>query len=187
MNIVLIGGRGAGKTGISSQLFNFLKLPIFQLDSLIVYEENGLSIPEIVEKHGWHYFRDVEYRVVYKASKMKNVIIDCGGGVVVDIDENGNEFFSERKVNALKSTGKIFFLNNDIEILEKRITGDNNRPDLSKILSFREIIERRIPFYQKAADYEIYLKNISCKKAAKKIIKISNYSDLVKYNHRLII
>ena len=32
------------------------------LDDLIVYEA-GMSIPEIVDKHGWHYFRDLEFEV----------------------------------------------------------------------------------------------------------------------------
>ncbi len=172
MNIVLIGGRGVGKSGISRRLLIRLKRPIFHLDELIVYEENALSIPEIVEKHGWAYFRDVEYKVAAKAARMKDVIIDCGGGVVVDLDENGNEIFSERKVNALKATGKIFFLNNEISTLEKRIAGDENRPNLSSVAGFREIMERRIPFYRKAADYELNLQNMSRNRAAKKIIKI---------------
>ena len=179
MNIVLIGGRGVGKSKISRLLSCKLKRPVFPLDELIVYEENGKSIPEIVEDHDWHYFRDVEYKVAEKVSKLDDAIIDCGGGIIIDLDENGNEYFSERKINALKKTGYIIWLTDDLEYLAKKIQDDPNRPDLSKTKSFMEIMERREPFYRKAADYIYSKKNIRKKRAVKEIIKILQNNNVI--------
>lgn len=37
-------------------------------------------------------------------------LVDAGGGVVVDLDANGQEVFSERKVNKLKETCAIVYV-----------------------------------------------------------------------------
>jgi shikimate kinase len=172
MNIVLIGGRAVGKSKVSRRLFYVTKRPVFQLDELIVYEENGMSIPEIVEKHGWKYFRDVEYKVVQKVSKLDDIIIDCGGGVIVDLDENGNEVYSERKVNELKNNGFIIWLTLDVDEVIEKIENDPSRPDLSKEKSFKEIMQRRMPFYKQAADMVFPMHGHTKKTAAEEIIKI---------------
>ena len=154
-NLILIGGRGCGKSSVCRRIQAFDKrFKTFVLDDLIVYEA-GMSIPAIVEAHGWRYFRDLEYKVCQKAASAFDgwTLIDAGGGVVVDLDENGNEMYSERKVEALKANGgKVVFLDRDIEYLCRRIAGDSNRPDLSATASFTEIMERRHPCYSRAAD-----------------------------------
>jgi len=165
-NLVLIGGRGCGKSSIGRRLLATDKrFKLMSLDELIVYEANGQSIPEIVEERGWRGFRDLEYEVVAKASAWSEfALIDAGGGVVVDLDEEGNEVFSDRKVEALRAAGLVVYIQRDVDYLISRIEGDSNRPDLSASQSFREIMDRREPFYQQAADIVI-----SAKKNKKKI------------------
>ena len=63
MNIVLIGYRGTGKSAVAGILSQKLGWPVLGLDNLIVEREH-CSIPEIVEKFGWDYFRDVESSLV---------------------------------------------------------------------------------------------------------------------------
>ena len=72
--------------------------------------------------------------------------------MVVDLDEDGQEVFSERKVSALKRHILIVYLERDPEYLLSRIQGDTNRPDLSESESFLEIMERRSPWYEQSAD-----------------------------------
>ncbi|GAH72394.1 unnamed protein product, partial [marine sediment metagenome] len=62
MNIVLIGMRGSGKTAVGRILAQKLGRELIEMDELIVGKA-GLSIPEIVEKHGWERFRDLEEEV----------------------------------------------------------------------------------------------------------------------------
>ena len=112
MNIIIIGMRGAGKSNVSRRLAVLTKRPPLSTDMMIEYENGGRSIPEIIKAHDgdWRYFRDTEFETIQKLCKMDGLIIDCGGGVIVDLDENGEETFSDRKVGALKKTGKIIWL-----------------------------------------------------------------------------
>ena len=153
-NLALIGGRGCGKSSVGKRLArtnrNFM---LFSLDALIRYESKAASIPEIVEERGWAGFRDLEFEVVEKVSAFQSgALIDCGGGVVVDLDEEGKEVFSDRKVSALKRHSLVVYLERDPEYLLSRIQDDANRPDLSASESFLEIMERRSPWYEQTAD-----------------------------------
>jgi shikimate kinase len=154
MNIVLIGMRGAGKSNISRRLCVLMKRDVVSSDLLIQYENEGKSIPEIVQDNqgNWRIFRDMEYNVVKKIAALDGLIIDCGGGVIVDLDENGNEVFSSRKVDLLREKGIVVWLKGDIARLAQKTKGDATRPTLDESKSAEEIMKRRLPFYEQAAD-----------------------------------
>jgi len=154
-NLALVGGRGSGKSSITRRILRREKrFMLFSLDDLIRYEEGGRTIPEIVASGGWRHFREVEHEVTRKVSAFEGrALIDCGGGVVVDLDPRGHEVYSVRKVEALKRRGKVVYLQRDVDYLLGRIAGDANRPDLSETRSFVEIMERRDPWYRRAADF----------------------------------
>jgi shikimate kinase len=156
-SLALIGGRGCGKSSVSKRLArrnkNFMLLSI---DTLIRYERGGMLIPQIVEREGWAGFRKLEYEVVCRVAAFESgALIDCGGGIVVDLDSGGHEVYSKRKVAALKRSSAIVYLSRDFEYLRGRIKGDVNRPSLSNAEGFIEIMERRDPWYRKAADHVI--------------------------------
>ncbi len=154
-NLVLIGGRGCGKSSVSKRLARLNRnLMLFSLDALIRYEAGGLPIPEIVEREGWSGFREREFEVVRRLSAFRGgALLDCGGGVVVDLDAGGDEVFSQRKVEALRRHGLVVYLRRDPRYLADRIGADPNRPTLSDRRSFLEIMERRDPWYRQAADW----------------------------------
>ncbi|MBF0439441.1 MAG: shikimate kinase [Magnetococcales bacterium] len=157
MNIVLIGPRGVGKSSLGRKLALLTKRPILSTDLLISYESHGLSIPEIIRQHhgDWRPFRDLEYAVVKKIALLDGLIIDAGGGIVVDLDEQGNECFSHRKITELKRNGFLIHLAGDPVRLAQKIAQDDNRPPLSATHSESAIMRRREPFYQQAADLTI--------------------------------
>jgi shikimate kinase len=135
---------------------------LFSLDDLIRYEAGGLTIPEIVAAEGWSRFREREYAVVKKVSAFeRGALLDCGGGVVVDLDENGEEVYSERKVARLREHGLVVYLRRRTSYLVERISGDANRPSLSDESSFRDIMKARHPWYRAAADFEIDCADLS--------------------------
>jgi shikimate kinase len=82
MNLVLIGYRGTGKSVVAARLVEKLPMTVVSLDEEIE-REAGLSIPEIVKKHGWSWFRDLESEITKRLSAMDNLILDTGGGVVL--------------------------------------------------------------------------------------------------------
>lgn len=169
---MLIGGRGCGKSSIARRIKRINKrFTLFELDALIRYEAGGMTIPELVRDQGWRQFRELEYRVVKQVSAFPSgALVDCGGGVVVDLDQDGNEVFSERKVEALKRNGLVVYVQRDIDYLLDKIAGDADRPPLSDNASFTEIMARRDPWYRQAADLVIKGKRHSKQALAERIL-----------------
>ncbi len=166
--------RSVGKSNISRRLSLLTKWPVLSTDLLIEYENGGKSIQKIIaETDGdWKLFRQMEYQVVQKISNFDNVIIDCGGGIVVDIADDGTEIYSERKVDLLKANGQVIWLKADIERLAAKVKGDQRRPTLDESRSAQEVMQRRIPFYQQAADIVLDVEGKRRRKTARKIYRL---------------
>jgi shikimate kinase len=171
MNIVLTGMRGVGKSNISRRLSLLTKWPVLSTDLLIEYENGGKSIQEIMAENGgdWRAFREMEFQVLQKISRFDQVIVDCGGGVIVDLADDGSEIYSERKVNLLKANGQIVWLKDDIEFLAAKVKGDQRRPTLDETKSAEELMRRRLPFYEQAADLVLDIEGRGRRKTARRL------------------
>lgn len=141
-NIVLVGLMGSGKTLVSKALSQKLKVKSFSVDEIIVTKEKK-SIADIVADKGWPYFRELEHKAVKKLSVKKGIIIDCGGGVVLN----------PKNVKLLKTNGIIFHLKASPEVIYNRLKGDQTRPLISgpnpKAL-IKAILKERLPLYNQA-------------------------------------
>ena len=148
MNIVLIGYRGTGKSTIGRKLAGQSGRKLVSTDNEII-RRAGRSIPDIVAAHGWEYFRDLESQVCQDFASGDNLIIDTGGGAVLRGDN----------VDALRRTGRLFWLTASVETIKVRIGGDTQRPSLTGGKSFvdeiDEVLRERTPKYQAAADQTI--------------------------------
>ena len=82
MNIVLIGYRGTGKSTVGKVLAGRLGRTLVSTDAEIV-RRAGQPIPEIVAKHGWEYFRDLESTVCQELATREGLVIDTGGGAIL--------------------------------------------------------------------------------------------------------
>jgi shikimate kinase len=148
MNLVLIGYRGTGKSAVAEILSQRLGMDAVSLDAEIV-REAGMSIPEIVEKHGWPWFRDLESEIAGRFSLRDDLILDTGGGVILRPDNT----------EKLRRGGVLFWLWASVEVIAHRIREDNERPALTEGKSFvdeiAEVLSERLPLYRAAADREI--------------------------------
>jgi len=165
MNIVLIGYRGTGKRVVGELLAARLRMQCIGMDVEIV-KRAGMSIPEIVKKYGWQKFRDIESEEARELSGFDNIVIDTGGGVI-ERPEN---------IEALKTNSRIFWLKASVDRIVSRIQGGTERPALTAGKTFTEevteVLERRIPKYKKAAQYEIDTDELTPEQVADRIIKI---------------
>ncbi len=140
--MVLIGFMGAGKSLIASQLSKKLRKEVVETDRLIELKENR-TISDIFKDLGEPYFRKVEKQIVFEVSKRRNIIIDCGGGTVLDEESRQN----------LKKSGTLIYLSALPETIFDRIKHQGQRPLLGDNMSVERItvlLKQRKPIYEQA-------------------------------------
>ena len=141
-NIVLIGFMGCGKSLTSNKLAETLGRQVISTDKLVEQKE-GQSIDEIFNKSGEGYFRRVEKEIIKEISDQGGMIIDCGGGVVMDDENMAN----------LKKNGCVIYLSASPESIYNNIKHRSHRPLLKVAdpqLEIAELLEERKPYYEKA-------------------------------------
>lgn len=162
-NIILIGMRGSGKTIVAKLLAQKLNKQCVELDEIIV-KKVGLTIPEIVEKNGWDFFRNKESEVVKEISSRNGKVVSTGGGVIT----------RPQNVDALKKNGIFVYLNASVETLLKRIRDNSSRPALTNKKSLKEemedILKQREHQYRKVADEVIDTDDLNPVEVTDKII-----------------
>jgi shikimate kinase len=164
MNLVLIGYRGTGKSAVAEILSRKLGMPAVSLDEEIV-REAGMPIPEIVEKRGWPWFRDLEAEIAERFAARDGAILDTGGGVILRPDNT----------EKLRRNGVLFWLKASVDVIVQRIQESTQRPSLTEGRSFleevEEVLSQRLPLYQAAADREIDTDPRTVSEVAEEIIR----------------
>ncbi len=161
-NIVLIGFMGCGKSMVARALSKRLKRECLITDRLIEDRE-GQSIAGIFEKKGEAYFRALEHAVIKEISLRQGIIIDCGGGVVLN-NEN---------LQLLKTNGIVFHLQASVEVIYERIKHESHRPLLAgpdPLGSLKLLYQQRLPLYDQA-DYIIDANDASIEGPIAEILK----------------
>jgi shikimate kinase len=152
-NIAFIGARGAGKSKLSRKFGKRTGRVVLSTDTLVSYEAGGRTVARIVADEGWAGFRAREAALLDKIGAMREIVIDCGGGILVDTGgdlPDGSEVFSERKAAKLRSIAHIVYIRRDLDWLIDRVGQDAQRPDLGG--DYRRLLERRLPWYEQVAD-----------------------------------
>lgn len=138
-SLVLTGMMGSGKTTVGRLLARHLQLPFIDLDEEIEREQKA-TINDIFSKYGEAAFRKIEKQKLANLLHRQTAVIATGGGAV--LDEGTRAVLFEAAITV--------WLNVDVEILAKRVKGDETRPllkgdDPKKAL--RRILESRVPYY----------------------------------------
>ena len=153
-NITIIGMRGAGKSNVSRRLSVLIKRPVFATDTMVEYEALGRCVSDLVAAQGWPAFRERELLVLQKILHLRGIIIDAGGGLIVDLVD-GAEVFSERKAGLLRAAGPVVWLRGDVERLVAKVETKANRPALVDPALLLQAMHARQPFYERAATHII--------------------------------
>lgn len=176
-NVSLIGPRGVGKSKVSRKLSKLTGMPVVSTDMIAVYELGGISIPEFIRRTDgdWKTFRELEYRIIERLKSSEGIILDCGGGILFDLDDKGIEIPSSRKIELLRSISIVFGLSRSVEALVEKIQNDPTRPPLSAVTSYRSILETRLPHYQNASDYYLPIDDLKVEEICSRILQKIEY------------
>lgn len=173
MRFAFIGPRGAGKSKISRKFSKLTKRLLLSTDQLVCYEAEGRTIEEIIQEEGWISFRRREFELLKKLDKMKkNIILDCGGGILFDIDPLTNEEIeSKQKIELLKKDTMVIYILRDKEWLLYKGLKNAQRPDLNKNKEYSLILNARLPVYEKYADYILDMRYQSLEEGIEELLK----------------
>lgn len=163
-HISLIGFMGVGKSTISRELNHQTGRPEVDTDQRIV-EEQGCSIATIFEEKGEPFFRELETALIDELGTEPPSIISCGGGMAI------------RDLNAkkLQAIGEIVLLTAEPETIYERVKDSTNRPLLNGNMNvdyIRGLMEKRRPFYEKAATIRVATDGKTVSEIAKEIIAL---------------
>lgn len=146
-NIFLIGFMGSGKSTIAAGMKRRYGMQVVEMDEELS-ERAGMSIPEIFERFGESYFRDLETEYLKDIQRKSDQVISCGGGIVL----------RPENVQIMKKQGAVVLLKASPETVLKRVKKNDDRPLLrgkKNVESIVELMEQRRERYEAAADLVI--------------------------------
>jgi shikimate kinase len=155
-NIYLIGIMGSGKSTIGRLLAKETNKTMVDTDAMVEAEAQK-SIMQLFDQDGEPYFRTLESMALYRLSLQKDLIVSCGGGIVL----------LKPNIELMKASGIIVYIKRSVESIEKNITAVK-RP-LLKNRRLGEIFEQRKDLYATTCDIEI-LNERSPKDAVRQIM-----------------
>lgn len=141
-NIYLIGMPGCGKSSLMSDVKKRLSVASLDLDSYIE-EKNGKTISEIFED-GEIAFRLLETKALKEVSKLDNLLVATGGGIVT----------AEENIEIMKKSGKIIFIDASPDFIISNCSL-SDRPLLKDKNRIYDLYKARISLYRTCADVTI--------------------------------
>ena len=165
--------KNCGKSTLALNISKRFKMRLIKIDDLIeklYFQKKGekLSFREIHKKYGADYFRTLENEILNNliGKKIKNSVIDCGGGTVLN----------ESNQLILKQIGLLTWINLDQNINFNRII-KNGIPAFFKYQndprkSFDELVKQRFPIYKQLADCILELTDEDEERVLNKFIEL---------------
>ncbi|MCD6583472.1 MAG: shikimate kinase [Candidatus Omnitrophica bacterium] len=142
-NIYIVGFMGTGKTTVGKLLAKRLNREFIEMDEEIEKKENK-KIVDIFSLYGESYFRKVVKEVLKEIAERKNLVVSCGGGIVID----------RENLQILKATGIPVCLEASVEVIYERTKRHTHRPLLNvadprkkieELLAYRSSFYHQVP------------------------------------------
>ena len=163
-NIYLIGFMGSGKSAVCSRLHELTGMEVVEMDAILADNEK-MTINDIFATKGEEYFRDKETELLTQLSDESRKAVSCGGGAIL----------RPQNVSLMKESGKIILLSAKPETIYNRLKDNDDRPLLHGNMNvpfIAEMIEKRRPRYESAADYTITVDNKSLDDICREILSL---------------
>ena len=140
----MIGMPGSGKSTVGVLLAKRLGLGFIDTD-LLIQEQAGRTLQEIVDQDGYKALRHIEEEVLLNLN-VQHKVISTGGSAV----------YSAAAMAHLKASGTVIFLDIPLALVIERIgdyslRGISRRPDQS----LEALFEERLELYSRFADLSV--------------------------------
>lgn len=143
-NIVLIGMPGVGKSTVGVILAKVLGYQFLDAD-LVIQQQEGKLLKEIIAEVGTEGFIEVENRV--------NARIECSKTIIAT---GGSVVYGKEAMEHLKEIGTVVYLEVPYSTIEKRLSDIKGRGVvLKKGQTLYDLYMERTPLYEKYADLRV--------------------------------
>lgn len=143
-NITLVGMPASGKSTVGVLLAKRLGYSFVDVD-IVIQEQEGCLLKDIIAREGLEGFMAVENRVNAGLSVHRSIIAP-GGSVI----------YGKEAMEHLKQISTIVYLKLSYEAVEKRLGNLVDRGVVLKDgMTLRDLYEERIPYYERYADITI--------------------------------
>lgn len=143
-NIVLIGMPGVGKSTVGVVLAKHAGFKFVDSD-LVIQEQTGMLLHEIITKEGDDGFRQVENRI-NASLQAKHSVIATGGSVI----------YGREAMKHLKEIGTVVYLKLSCESIADRLGDLKERGvTLRKGQTLQQLYDERVPLYERYADVTV--------------------------------
>lgn len=160
-NIVLIGMPGVGKSTIGVILAKILGYKFIDAD-IVIQQEEGKLLKEIIEERGVEGFIQVENRI--------NASIQCDKSVIAT---GGSVVYGKEAMEHLKSIGRVIYLKVDYDTINNRLGNLKGRGVvLRKGQNLLDLYEERVPLYEKYADITVEETGLTIEETIEKLAKM---------------
>ncbi len=163
-SIALVGFMAVGKSAVGKLLADRSGKTFVEVDALIE-EMAGKSVSRIFKEEGEITFREYEIAAIKQVSTQQNLVVACGGGVVLN----------KINIDRLKQESVIIWLTASTQSIVKRlelpgeirplIARNDHVKEVQCLLSFRQ------PFYERAADMQVDTSEFTIEQVTEKILK----------------
>lgn len=158
-NIVLIGMPGVGKSTVGVILAKVMGYQFIDAD-LVIQQQEGRLLHEIIEEEGTEGFIQVENRVNASLSA-SHAIIATGGSVV----------YGKEAMEHLREIGTVVYLEVSFPVLEKRLADIKGRGVVLKEgQNLYDLYLERTPLYESYADIRIAETGLDIEQTVEQIV-----------------
>lgn len=159
-NIILIGMPGSGKSTVGVVLAKIIGFGFLDSD-LLIQEQEGRLLPEIMEEEGVDGFIEIENRV-NREIEVENHVIATGGSVI----------YGEEAMEHLREIGTVVYLKWTLEEIAERLGDLKERGVVLKEgQGLSQLYEERCPLYERYNHITVECSEMSVEELAQKIIE----------------
>lgn len=148
---------GTGKSSVGPILARMMRKDFVELD-MEIEKAAGSTISDIFTLHCEDHFRKIEKEILRRALERENIVLSCGGGAIIDIQNR----------RLLKKKSIVVWLDASAGVIAERLKDDGSRPllaDNSKE-SIVNLLEKRLELYREASEIRVQTDDLDINQVA---------------------